>query len=186
MTMVTDEKKETQGNHQEGPVEESETKEAQKDDDSSESKQDETAETKESEKEEEDLNTKYMRLMADFQNYKRRSEKERAEIHAFANEKIVIQLLEVMDNFERALGHDVEESFKEGMVMIFEQLKNVLKQSGVEEIKAANETFDPKFHNAVMMEETDAVESGTVSEVLQKGYTLHGKVIRPAMVKVAK
>ncbi|MEG0391406.1 MAG: nucleotide exchange factor GrpE [Anaerovoracaceae bacterium] len=153
--------------------------------------EEETAEAKEAsakdtpKEEDEDLNTKYLRLMADFQNYKRRSEKERGDIHAYANEKIVNQLLEVMDNFERALNHDSDDNFKEGMVMIFNQLKEVLKKSGVEEIEAENAEFDPNFHNAVMMEDTDAVESGKVSQVLQKGYTLNGKVIRPSMVKVA-
>ncbi|MGI6735836.1 MAG: nucleotide exchange factor GrpE [Anaerovoracaceae bacterium] len=135
--------------------------------------------------EEEDLNTKYLRLMADFQNYKRRAAREKDDIRAFANEKIAVQLLEVMDNFERGLDHDVDENFKEGMEMILDQLRDVLKRSGVEEIKAEAEEFDPHFHNAVMMEDTDKVESGRISEVMQKGYTLNGKVIRPSMVKVA-
>ncbi|MEA4922688.1 MAG: nucleotide exchange factor GrpE [Eubacteriaceae bacterium] len=137
-------------------------------------------------KEDEDQNTKYLRLMADFQNYKKRAEKERSDIHAFANEKIVTQLLEVMDNFERALDHDVDEGFKEGMTMIFDQLKGVLEKSGVEEIKTEDTEFDPNYHNAVLMEDTDKVDSGKISETLQKGYTLNGKVIRAAMVKVAK
>lgn len=138
-------------------------------------------------KEDEDLNTKYLRLMADFQNYKKRTEKQKSEIHAYANEKIVLKLIEVMDNFERALGADAseEDSFKEGIEMIFKQLSDVLTDAGVKEIEAESTVFDPNFHNAVMMEDTDKVESGMVSEVLQKGYTLNGKVIRPAMVKVA-
>ncbi|MGI6722139.1 MAG: nucleotide exchange factor GrpE [Anaerovoracaceae bacterium] len=149
--------------------------------------EDEDKEEKAEEKsDDEDIQTKYLRLMADFQNFKKRAEKERADIHAFANEKIVVQLLEVMDNFERALGHDSDDKFKEGMTMIFDQLKDVLTKSGVEEIEAEAATFDPNFHNAVMMEETDKVESGQVSEVLQKGYTMNGRVIRPSMVKVAQ
>lgn len=144
-------------------------------------------ETGEEAKEDEDLNTKYLRLMADFQNYKKRTEKQKSEIHAYANEKIVLKLIEVMDNFERALGADASEgdSFKEGIEMIFKQLSDVLTDAGVKEIEAESTVFDPNFHNAVMMEDTDKVESGMVSEVLQKGYTLNGKVIRPAMVKVA-
>ncbi len=143
--------------------------------------------TGEEAKEDEDLNTKYLRLMADFQNYKKRTEKQKSEIHAYANEKIVLKLIEVMDNFERALGADAseEDSFKEGIEMIFKQLSDVLTDAGVKEIEAESTVFDPNFHNAVMMEDTDKVESGMVSEVLQKGYTLNGKVIRPAMVKVA-
>ena len=147
----------------------------------------EKEETCEEVKEDEDLNTKYLRLMADFQNYKKRTEKQKSEIHAYANEKIVLKLIEVMDNFERALGADVSEgdSFKQGIEMIFKQLSDVLTDAGVKEIEAESTVFDPNFHNAVMMEDTDKVESGMVSEVLQKGYTLNGKVIRPAMVKVA-
>ncbi len=147
----------------------------------------EKEETCEEVKEDEDLNTKYLRLMADFQNYKKRTEKQKSEIHAYANEKIVLKLIEVMDNFERALGADASEgdSFKEGIEMIFKQLSDVLTDAGVKEIEAESTVFDPNFHNAVMMEDTDKVESGMVSEVLQKGYTLNGKVIRPAMVKVA-
>ena len=147
----------------------------------------EKEETCEEVKEDEDLNTKYLRLMADFQNYKKRTEKQKSEIHAYANEKIVLKLIEVMDNFERALGADASEgdSFKQGIEMIFKQLSDVLTDAGVKEIEAESTVFDPNFHNAVMMEDTDKVESGMVSEVLQKGYTLNGKVIRPAMVKVA-
>ncbi len=153
--------------------------------------EEETAESEEapseeaSNEEEEAFKDKYMRLMADFQNYKRRTEKEKSDVHAFANEKLVTDLLEVLDNFERALDQDAAEGFKEGMALIFDQLNTVLKRAGMEEIEAFDKEFDPNFHNAVMMEDTDKVESGNVSEVIQKGYTLHGKVIRPSMVKVA-
>ena len=136
--------------------------------------------------EDEDLNNKYLRLMADFQNFKRRTEKEKSDIYAFANEKIVSQLLDVIDNFERALEHAPEDDgFSEGMKMIFKQLCDVLDKSGAEEIKALGEDFDPNFHNAVMMEDSQEYESGKVTAVLQKGYLLNNKVVRPAMVKVA-
>lgn len=137
---------------------------------------------------EDDASAKYLRLMADFQNYKRRSEKERAEIHAFANEKIVLELLGVVDNFERALEQDTgtDQQFRDGMAMIFDQLKTVLSKSGVEEIQALGQEFDPKFHHAIMMETHEETKSGHVSMVLQKGYTLKGKVIRPSIVKVAE
>ena len=95
------------------------------------------------------------------------------------------ELLAVIDNFERALEQDAGEGFKEGMEMIFKQLGDVLKTSGLEEIPALGEDFDPNVHNAVMAEETEEYESGKVSGVMQKGYTLNGKVIRPSMVKVA-
>lgn len=135
--------------------------------------------------EDEALNTKYLRLMADFQNYKRRAEKEKGDIYAYANEKIVVELLNVLDNFERALQHEAaDESFAEGMRMIFKQLTDVLEKSGLEEIKAQGEEFDPNFHNAVMTEDNPDYESGKVTAVLQKGYLLNKKVIRPSMVKV--
>ena len=137
--------------------------------------------------EDEVLLAKYTRLMADFQNYKRRTEKEKSDIYAYANEKLITGLLEVIDNFERAvLSETADEKYAEGMEMIFKQLKRVLEGSGLEEIKALGEGFDPNFHNAVMTEENDNFESGSVTEVLQKGYTLNGKVIRPSMVKVNK
>ena len=143
-------------------------------------------EQKEVKEEDEALNMKYLRLMADFQNFKRRTEKEKNDIYAFANEKLVVELLNVIDNFERALALGQEgDSFVEGMSLIFKQLQGVLEKSGVKEIEALGQEFDPNFHNAVMMEDTDEFESGKVSCVLQKGYTLNNKVIRPSMVKVA-
>lgn len=140
-------------------------------------------ETKDPEEEE---SARYMRLMADFQNYKKRVEKEKTDIYSYANEKIATELLTVLDNFERALDHECSDAgFKEGMDMIFKQMFEVLEKSGLAEIPALGEEFDPNFHNAVMTEDTDEYESSKVSGVLQKGYTLNGKVIRPTMVKVA-
>ena len=136
----------------------------------------------------EELNAKYMRLMADFQNQKKRFDKEKADIHQYANEKIVKNLLEVLDNFERALDatKDADPNLHEGMELIFKQLMAALEKAGVAEIKALGEEFDPNFHKAVMMQETDEYESNKVSEVMQKGYTLNSRVIRPSMVKVAQ
>ena len=150
----------------------------------------EEEEKKEPETTEEDeaLETKYLRLMADFQNFRKRTEKEKSDVYAYANEAIALRLLTVMDNFERALEHkdNPDEAFANGMELIFKQLKDVLTESHVEEIEALGKEFDPNFHNAVMMEEKEGFESNTVSEVLQKGYTLNDKVIRPSMVKVTK
>ena len=134
---------------------------------------------------EESGDLRYLRLMADFQNYKKRVEKEKKDLYAYANENIMSDLLTVMDNFERALEHDADENFKEGIEMIFKQLQDALEKSGLAEIPALGEDFDPNVHNAVMAEETEDYESGKVSGVMQKGYTLNGKVIRPSMVKVA-
>ncbi len=145
----------------------------------------ESKEEKQEEKQE-DENSRYMRLMADFQNYKKRVEKEKSDIYSYANEKLATELLTVLDNFERALEYEGEDkSFHEGMEMIFKQFLDVLEKSGLKEIPALGEDFDPNFHNAVMNEDTDEYESGKVSGVMQKGYTLNGKVIRPSMVRVA-
>ena len=139
--------------------------------------------------EDEELQTRYLRLAADFQNYKRRVEKEKNDIFAFANEKIVTELLDVIDNFERALLHKegcADKSMLEGMEMILKQFKGVLEKSGLQEIEAEGAEFDPNFHHAVLTEESSQMESGKITGVLQKGYTLNGRVIRPSMVKVAQ
>lgn len=138
--------------------------------------------------EEEEMKTKYLRLAADFQNYKRRCEKERSDIHAYANEKLVTDMLDVLDNFERALCQEGSgsEGLLEGMNMIYKQLRGVLERVGLEEIEAEGKEFDPSVHNALIMEESGEHESGIVTAVLQKGYMLNKKVIRPSLVKVAK
>ena len=138
----------------------------------------------------EDESQRYMRLAADFQNFKKRTEKEKADIYAFANEKFAADLLEVLDNFERAVAQDnvegADAKFLEGMEMILSQLKNVLAKNNVEEIAAIGEEFDPNVHHAVLMESSETYESGRVTDVMQKGYRLKDKVVRPAMVKVSQ
>jgi len=138
--------------------------------------------------EEEDNKTRYLRLAADFANYKRRSEKERSSIHAYANEKLVTDMLDILDNFDRALlqegsGND---TFKEGMDLIYKQLLGILQRAGLTEIVAKGQPFDPEFHEALMMEPSDEYESGQVIEVFKKGYMLNRKVIRHTLVKVAQ
>lgn len=142
---------------------------------------------------EEQESERYMRLMAEFQNFKRRAAKEKTDIHAFANERIVSDLLPVLDNFERALGGEAEateneelKNYAKGMELIFEQLKAALEKAGVKEIEALGEDFDPNVHNAVMTEQTDEYEDGKISKVMQKGYKLNDRVVRPAMVAVNK
>ncbi len=138
-------------------------------------------------KAEEAESERYMRLMAEFQNFKRRVAKEKTDIHAYANEKIVGDLLPVLDNFERALSTETEdEGYAKGMQLIFEQLKTALGNAGLEEIKAMDEEFDPNVHNAVMTETIEEKEDGTITKVLQKGYKLKDKVVRPSMVAVNK
>jgi len=136
---------------------------------------------------EEELQTRYLRLAADFQNFKRRTEKEKTDIYAYANEKLVTELLDVIDSLERALAADASENtLADGVKMILKQLQGVLEKNGLEEIKAEGEVFDPNFHHAVMLEADAEHESGKITTVLQKGYVLNKKVIRPAMVKVAE
>lgn len=137
------------------------------------------------EKPEEAWSDKYTRLMADFQNFKKRTEKEKADVYSFANEKIMTDLLQVIDNFERALGSECQDqAYADGMQMIFKQFTDILKNSGLEEIEAVGHDFDPNFHHAVLTDSNPDFDSGKVTEVLQKGYKLNGKVIRPSMVKV--
>ena len=162
-------------------AEEAEKEEAPKEDEAKKAEE-------EAKKAEEAESERYMRLMAEFQNFKRRVAREKSDIHAYANEKIVGELLPVLDNFERALdteGGDPE-AYAKGMQLIFEQLKKALENAGLEEIKAKDEAFDPNVHNAVMTESLEEKEDGTVTKVLQKGYKLKDKVIRPSMVAVNK
>ena len=137
---------------------------------------------------EEQESERYMRLMAEFQNFKRRAAKEKSDIHAFANERIVGDLLPVLDNFERALDTETDdfEGYVKGMALIFEQLKTALEKAGLKEIEALGLEFDPNVHNAVMTDNTDEYENDRISKVLQKGYKLNDKVIRPSMVAVNK
>ena len=129
-----------------------------------------------------------MRLMAEFQNFKRRAAKEKTDIHAYANERIIGDLLPVMDNFERALETETEdiEAYAKGMQLIFEQMKTALEKAGLKEIDALGLDFDPNVHNAVMTDNTEEYENDKISKVLQKGYKLNDKVIRPSMVAVNK
>ena len=145
-------------------------------------------EKKEEASAEEQESERYMRLMAEFQNFKRRAAKEKSDIHAFANERLIGDLLPVMDNFERALETETEdiEGYAKGMQLIFEQMKTALEKAGLKEIDALGLDFDPNVHNAVMTDNTEEYENDKISKVLQKGYKLNDKVVRPSMVAVNK
>ena len=134
-----------------------------------------------------DLQTKLVRLQADFQNYKKRVEKEKDDLVSIGVVSIANEILSVIDNFERALEHEGDSaSFKEGMELIYEGLKNALKAKGIVELKALGEDFNPDFHQAVSMGHNDEYKENQVIEVLLKGYEYNGKVIRHAMVIVNK
>ena len=138
----------------------------------------------------EEINSKYLRISADFQNYKRRVEKEKSELYSFANEKLILELLPTVDNMERAVRSISEDGNKDeavtkGIEMILQQFLDTMGNNGLEEIIALGEDFDPNRHHAVMQESSESEETNKVLEVYQKGYTLNGKVIRPSMVKVS-
>lgn len=130
-----------------------------------------------------------LRLQADFDNYRKRIEREREEVYSYALEDIMIQLLPVIDNFERALDSfkagNVDKKYVEGLEMVCRNFIETLSKNGLAEIEAINCTFDPNFHHAVMQIEAEEEDENLVKEVFQKGYTLNSKVIRPCMVKVA-
>lgn len=132
---------------------------------------------------------KFLRAQADFDNFKKRSAKERISIMKFANEDLILELLEVVDNFERAMDsidqvHDTS-SIKDGVSMVYKQLMNVLTQKGLIKIEALNKEFDPNQHEAIASVESD-LEENTIVEVVIEGYMLNDKVVRPSKVIVAK
>lgn len=135
-----------------------------------------------------ELNNRLMRLQADFINYKKRTDKEKESSILYGIESLVCEMLPVVDNFQRAMASEVdkEDNFYKGISLIEQQLVALLKNNSVEEIDSLGQNFDPNYHHAVIMEESETHDSGIVIEVLQKGYKLKDKVIRPSMVKVSK
>lgn len=129
---------------------------------------------------------KYLRLDAEYYNYRTRSLKEKQEAYDNATIKAVTEILSVIDNFERAAAAECSDSnYKKGVEMIFKQYLTIIEKLGVQEIEALGQLFDPNFHNAVNSVEDENLGENTVAAVLQKGYTLGKKVIRHAMVTVA-
>ncbi|MCG0274765.1 MAG: nucleotide exchange factor GrpE [Thermosediminibacteraceae bacterium] len=140
------------------------------------------------EKEAADYKELWLRALADYDNFKKRTQKEIEQIQLYAGEQLIKDILPILDNFERALDSikDTDSAVYEGVKLIYNQMKSVLNKYGVQEIEAEGKPFDPQFHEAMMTVESDEYESDTVVEVLRKGYTYHSKVIRPSLVKVAK
>lgn len=129
---------------------------------------------------------KYLRVAAEYDNFRRRSLKDKQDAAAKAQGDVVVEFLSVIDNFERALAAETaDENYKKGIQMIFNQYAEILKKQGVEEIDALGKPFDPNMHNAVTQMQDENFGEDEVCQVFQKGYTLNGKVIRPAMVAVA-
>jgi molecular chaperone GrpE len=132
--------------------------------------------------------TRLKYLQAEFDNYKKWAEKDRAEFTKVANERLIRQLLPVIDTLEKALDMSKTEksAFRDGVVLIYGELMNALKGSGLAEMSAKGSKFDPFRHEAMIVELREDIEDGTVLEELQKGYMLNDKVIRTAKVKIAK
>ena len=164
----------------EEPVLEEEAAEEEKNEPASESQPEKDGEGEEYAQ----LYDKYLRLLAEFENYKRRTQKEKDDIFAMAKVDIVSKLLPVIDNFDRAEKVIEDETVAQGVKLIHNQFDEFLKKLGVEEIEALGKEFDPNFHSAVFHEDVEGEPENTVSEVLQKGYKLEDKVVRHAIVKV--
>jgi molecular chaperone GrpE len=155
--------------------------------------EEELLETKEIVQKKDKLSNEYLgrleRLQADFENYKKRQEKKQKEFIEFANERLINNLLSVVDNLERALDSIENEknakAIKEGIKNTLKEFYNILKKEGVTPMKSVGYKFDPYRHEAVMKTETDKHSEDIVAEEFQKGYYIKSKVLRPAMVKVA-
>ena len=137
------------------------------------------------EKELEALNDKYLRLVAEYDNYRKRTAKEKEAIYPEAKVSVVNVFLPVLDNLERALATAGDDPIYEGVKMISKQFAETLKSIGVEEIKAVGEKFDPNFHNAVMHIDDENFGENEIVEEFQKGYKIGDRIIRYSMVKVA-
>jgi len=176
----------------ENPTVENESSEPVKDKDvKEESKEEEKEESKETDFEEKflDMNDKFLRLHAEFDNYRKRTIKERIELSKYATEDVIKSFLPVMDDLERAvkLMENAEtDPVQQGVVLIYQKFKNILTQKGVEEIKTSGEAFNTDFHEAITNIPAESEDKkGLVIDVIEKGYLLHGKVIRFAKVVVA-
>ena len=135
-----------------------------------------------------ELNARVLRLTADYDNYRKRAQREKEEVRQFSNQGLLEKLLPVLDNFEMAITavKEADPSIKDGVQMINDQLFAVLKDSGMEPIDAMGEPFDPNLHEALSQEETEDAKEGTVVQQVQRGYKLNDRLVRAARVVVAK
>jgi molecular chaperone GrpE len=136
------------------------------------------------------INDKYLRLNAEYMNYKKRTEKEKQDIYKYANEKLIVDLLPVLDSFDRAIVtmivSDENKGLIDGINLIKKNLEDFLNKNNVISIETENMKFDPEFHNAVMTECDESKEDDEIIQEFQKGYKIDTKVIRHSMVKVNK
>lgn len=135
-----------------------------------------------------EMRDRHLRKLAEFENFKKRTEKEKADYFKFALADLFREIIPVLDNFERALAHRGEseeaDEYHQGISLIYRQLSEILKRRGLNEVPTEG-SFDPNLHEAVMREETTEAEPNTILDVLQKGYFLNDRLLRPAFVKVA-
>ena len=137
-------------------------------------------------RENQQMKDRMIRTLADYDNFRKRTEREKADFFRYALGGTLKDLLPVLDNFDRSLAHAEEgDDFHKGVLLIYKQLADVLQKAGLKPIDEANVKFDPNIHEAVVREENSSVPSHTVTDVLQKGYFLHDRLLRPALVKVA-
>jgi molecular chaperone GrpE len=145
-----------------------------------------TAERDRLAEEKNDLLDQIKRRQADFENFRRRAERERADVVEFAHQESLRAVLPILDDFERALKSETaDKAYARGMELIYQRLFDSLKKLGLEPITAKGHKFDPHLHHAVDMVETDEVEDHTILDEYQPGYNFRGRLLRPAMVKVA-
>ncbi|MBL7082846.1 MAG: nucleotide exchange factor GrpE [Candidatus Aminicenantes bacterium] len=133
------------------------------------------------------LREENLRKVADMENLRKRLAREKTEFYQYALSEFLKELFTVLDNFERALeatDQASSKSFREGIEMIYKQYQDLLKKQGVEPVETEDKKFDPRLHQAFITEESEDVEEPEVTEELQKGYTLHDRLLRPALVKV--
>lgn len=142
-------------------------------------------EVKASEREKQEYLDGWQRAKADLANFKREENKRFDEFVKFATEGIVAEVLQVLDSFDLALRHDMPKDVERGIILIRSQLEDILRRRGLESIPAIGQKFDPAYHEAIGEIET-AGEEGMVAEELQKGYSMNGRVLRPARVKISK
>jgi molecular chaperone GrpE len=137
-----------------------------------------------------DYSDKYLRTLAEMDNQRKRALREKEEIQKFANERLILEILPVIDNFERAVeageGGGIDEKMTEGVKMILKQLREILEKEGVKAFESIGEKFDPYKHEALLAIESDKHEPSTILEEIQKGYVMKNRVIRPAKVTVSK
>ena len=129
---------------------------------------------------------KMQRMQADFENYKKRSEKEKGEFVKYANEGLILKVLEAYEDLERALEVKEDKNLREGVELIYKKMTKILEDEGVEEIETEHQKFDPYKHEALLTENNEDYENNEIIQDLQKGYTLNSKVIRYSKVKVCK